>query len=120
MVAPFYVSKLRKHHTQLNVLDLSMAEVNGKDDNHKVESGEMKKMEDDQSASKSERQKTPYQKANFLSRMAFHWMQPVASKGKAGKLTEDDLMLAESEESNFCYDQFIKNWNKELTKEKHP
>lgn len=47
-------------------------------------------------------------------------MQPVASKGKAGKLTEDDLMLAESEESNFCYDQFIKNWNKELTKEKHP
>jgi ATP-binding cassette subfamily C (CFTR/MRP) protein 1 len=98
-----------------------MAEVNGKDDNHKVESGEMKKIhQDDKSGSKSERQKTPYQKANFLSRMAFHWVQPIASKGKAGKLTEDDLMLAESEESNFCYDQFIKNWNKELNNEKHP
>ena len=102
-----------------------MAEVNGKDENHNVmvESGEKKKFEsdqDDKSASKSERQKTPYQKANFLSRMSFHWIQPVASKGKAGKLTEDDLMLAESEEANFCYNQFIKNWNKELNDEKHP
>ncbi len=102
-----------------------MAEVNGKDDNNRVnvESGETKKFEsdhDDKSASKSERQKTPYQKANFLSRMSFYWMQPVASKGKAGKLTEDDLMLAESEESNFCYNQFVKNWSKELNEEKNP
>lgn len=106
-----------KHLTQsLSTLGLLMAKlVNGKDNLESID-----KIDHGKSASKSERQKTPYQRANFLSKMAFQWVQPIASKGKSGKLTEEDLMLAETEEAEFCYNQFAQIWEKELTKEKHP
>eukprot|EP01137_Pigoraptor_chileana_P018499 Opistho-2@78073 len=58
--------------------------------------------------------RSAFERANPLSRMTFWWMNPLISRARRGKLVDDDFELCDSEEAQFCYDQFSQHWDEEL------
>lgn len=50
----------------------------------------------------------------FISRLTFSWVQRVVQLGRRKKLSEGKLELAEAENAELCYQQFLSKWNLEL------
>ena len=62
-------------------------------------------------------QPNPYEKANYLSRISFHWVSDFMALGSKGQVQPQDMLdILETERSNKLFQTLDHRWRQELSR----